>query len=569
MIEISKGAFTITHFDSLLANGTLRRGTNLLTNSKFESGDFTGWATHTNWSVVNAASVTPNGADRYAIQAGSASKGQMATLESERVAVSGAGNYIASLFFAAPSGAPRRANHLKIHVRWYNASSGGTLLRSDTLWASPVRQRQTGLQRAQLRLTAPGGATYASFYVRNRYGSDTTGAGYGVVVDNARIAGVVTITRLSALDLWEHENAQIYFRNLKFSWNDQYGCKEMSFRVYAPTEYLWHLMQTALGDHVETHFENERLFGGMLWSLKGRIGKRAMSLSLDALANVVTVPYRDTVFVGMDAESVEQYGRKDMRSDKSFSTLADARSYAGYLLNAYAFPLPGAEDAASDEENYLDVTVYGIFANLQWVKNLAPIFQGYVDSSEAIATLPATVYGGRSILDRVANETPNDFISSDYALVQEVGRSVLPFENAEDRTAQELILDLFGRGGSHGRRIVGGVNADRKFFMWERPTTLAYYRELDADGKFSYWDAGGNQVSRPLVQCGVFATDGHPVPSFNVVPGSDAARDPVNRYITEIEYDHERNAVRAQFLGQRKFGLDLAKAIRRANASEG
>jgi hypothetical protein len=565
MIEISKDAFTITHFDSLIANGTLRRGTNLLTNPKFEAGSLTGW-TNSNWTAISATSVEPNASGNYAAQAASAAKGDLSTLDSDRVAVSGAGDYIASLFFAAPNGSPRRANHLKVTVKWYDAPTGGTLLRTDTLWASPLKARPNGMRHVQMRLTAPGGATHAALFIKNRYGSETGGAGYGAVVDNALLAGVLTISQLSALDMWLYEDKQVYFRNLKYSWNDQYGCKQLTFRVYAPTEYLAHMLDTALGDHVETHFENERVFSGMLWTMAGRVGKRALSISLDALANVITVPYRDTAFVGMNAESVLQYGRKDMRSDKTFSTLADARSYADYLLNAHAFPIAGGDDTENSERDYLDITVNGLFATLQWVNDLPPIFEGYVDSSEAIATLEATVYGGRSILDRVRQETANDFLSGDYALCSEVGRDVLPFDTTEGRSVQDLILDLFGRGGTRGRRIVGGVNADRKFFMRVRPTTVSYYRETDGDNKFSYWDAGGNEVPRPLVKCGEFVTEGHAVPSFAIVLGSDAARDAANRYITEIEYDHERNAVRAQFLGQRRFGLDLAKVIRRSGS---
>jgi len=549
--------------------------THLTLNTNYGGASYTitpvAW-NQTSWQIISATSVNPNASGNWAAQAASTFKGQGSILKSVRVAVSGAGDYLASIFFSSPDGAPKRANHLSVTVQWWNVASGGLFLREDTVWASPVKPNQRGMHHAQLRLSAPVGATYASFVIGNIYGSAT--AGYGVIVDKAFLSGFLTISRLSALDIWQSEGGAIRFRNLKYSWNDQYGCKQLEFRIYGPTEYLWSLMQTALGDHVETHYEGERVFAGMLWTMKGRVGKRDMSISLDSLANFVKVPYggtgtgssTNTFYAAADAESMLQYGRKDLYSDKSFDTEADARSFAAYLLEGHAFPIPTAEEPFGDAPDYLDILVNGYFATTQWLTDVPPLYVGSHDTSEVAATMARTVYGGRSLLDRAREETPNDFISGDYSLVKGLSQPILPLTATARLTSQDILLGLLLLGSGSRQRVIAGVNADRLFYMKKRPTALRYYRERDADGRMSYWDSDGNEVPRPLVKCGEFVTEGHPTPNFFVTPNSDAARDPANRYIVEAQYDHEANEVHLQFVGARRFDVDLGRALRATRA---
>jgi len=560
-----KNAFTIVHADSLIANGTVGSGTNLVPNPGFELGSFGSWATSTNWTNVSATSVTPNGIGVYAAQAGSASKGQTSTLESNRFAVSGSNDYICSIAFASPSDAPKRANNLKVLVRWWSAASGGSSLRDDTLWSGPVKNKKGGLRYAQKRLTAHASANYASFYVQNKYGSATTGAGLGVIVDEPFIAGAVTVPAvLSALDIWEYlSDKSISFENLKYSWDYQMGCKRMTFRLNAPGEYLWELLQNALGHHVETHYECTRVFGGMLWSMNGRVGGRDLGVTLDSLANFVKVPRGSTYELETHAESMARYGRKDLIANASFNTARDARANAQLILAESAFPIPTSVVVNGQGDDFLDMEVMGYGATLQWLTDLPPSFTGLYDTSQVLASFPASTYGRRSLLGRVREDTPNDFLQDDYANVDTSGITIGPLESTARRTSQELYLDLVGRGTSNKRGIVAGFDAERKFFMHERPTALGYTRTRGADGKFDYTDPTGTLIPRPLVRCGVWVSEGAPVPSYMVIKGSDAARDPANKFITEVEYDHETDDVAVTFLGARRVGLDFAKAVRR------
>lgn len=560
-----KNAFTLMHADSLIASGTVGSGTNLVPNPGFELGLFASWATSTNWTNVSATSVTPNGIGVYAAQAGGASKGQTATLESNRFAVSGSNDYICSIAFASPFDAPKRANNLKVLVRWWSAASGGSSLRDDTLWSGPVKNKKGGLRYAQKRLTAHASANYASFYIQNKYGSPTTGAGYGVVADEPFVAGAVTVpTALSALDIWEYmSNKPIGFENLKYSWDYRTGCKRMTFRLNAPGEYLWQLLQTALGHHVETHYEGVRVFGGMLWSMYGRVGGRDLGVSLDSLANFIKVPRGASFEVEVNAESIARYGRKDRIVEASFNTARDARAAALLDLAESAFPIPTAAMVNGQGDDFLEIEVMGYGATLQWVTDLPPVYVGTYDTSQILATFTSGVLGRRSLLGRFREDTPNDFIQDDYSNVDMTGITLGPLESTARRTSLDIYLDLVGRGTSNKRGIVAGFDAERKFFMHERPTALGYTRTRGADGKFDYTDPTGTLIPRPLVRCGVWVSEGAPIPSYMIIKGSDAARDPANKFITEVEYDHETDDVAVTFLGARRVGLDFAKAVRR------
>lgn len=564
MISIPKEAFSISHFDSLLSSGTLRAGANLVRNPGFETGSASSW-TNTNWTVVAADSVTPNGRDNYIAQAASASKGQVSTLESTRDPVTALGTYLVACGLVSPTGSPKRANNLQVSIKWWNASSGGTLLREDYLWSAPVKARKGNLRAPQMVLTAPVGATYFSMVIRNVYGSATTGAGLGVLVDNAFLAGQLTIAQLSPLEIWTYGATPIRFSQLKFSWDERMGCKAMKFRLHGPAEYLWFILHTALGHWLETAYEGDRCFGGMLWTMKGNIGGRSMGVSLDSLYNYIAVPVGDNYYFAGDAASALQYGRKDLVAEQSFDSASDAEAYAAQLLEEMAFPLPVKGDEDGDVQDYLDIEVMGLSATLQWVKGVFPLWAGQVDTAEAIATLARTAYGRRSLFDRIREETPNDFIAPDYALVEEAGITHKPVPKTGMPSAQEIYTRLLERGTSNKRRIVSGVGPDRRFFMRERSGGVTYHRRRDVDGKLAYFDTAGNEVPRALVRPGAFVSEGYAVPSYVIVPGSDAARDPANRYLTTTEYDHESDNLRVEFLGKRRFEAELAKATLQAN----
>lgn len=565
MLAVSKEALTLTRFDALLARGTVSAGINLIANPGFEL-DFATWVTSTHWAIVDSTTVTPNGFDANAAQADATIAGRTATLQSSRFEVSGLAEYYVGFAYAAPNKAPKNANNLTVKILWYDAPSGGTLLRTDIIFASPLKAKGEGMRYKTARVISPSGAMSGVFLAINKYGSSNTGARKGTLLDNVMVAGVITTPTLSGIDQYEYRGSSIYFRNLKFSWHWQAGCKRMAFRLYGPAEYLSFLLSTALGGHLEAHCTGERVFGGMLWSMFGQIGGRSVGVTLDSLSNYIKVPYASTYAIVSDAESILRYGRKDKVADKSFEVFGTAAKHGNLLLSESAFPRATAQDnagAGSASADYLDIEAMGYFATLGWVTGLAPVFLGEYDTSQIIATMPATIYANKSILGSIAQDTVNDFISSDYALVESTGITAPEFQDAGAMTSQDMLLELVSLGTDTKRGIVCGVGADRRFYMRQRPTTRAYTRRADSDGKFSFYDSADNEVPRPLVRAGEFVTDGALTPSYEIVKGSDAAKDPANRFIVETEYDHENNDVRIELLGKRRIGLDLSKTLRR------
>lgn len=570
---VSKGDFTLSRFDSLLSSLTRKASANLLVNGNFGNG-FTGWATHTNWLIISATSLQPNGIGGSMLQASDAAKGTQSTLETDRIAISANVKYTFSILFASPDTARKRANNLFIRVRWYDAPSGGSVVRADILHNSNVKARSGGFRQLNKRLTAPAGATHVALQFINTYGNSNNGVNKGVLLDDLFIAGTVETPTLAPLDVWQYAGGSpFYFRSLKFGYHCQRGCKALTLRVYGSAEYIWHLLNTALGQHIELAYASGRIWAGMVYSLNGRVGNRSFAASLDSMANYVKIPFgkggSETYHAVGHPDSIQRYGRKDLIADKTFTLKADADAHAAFLLNEFALPKPTSADVSQDEpgRNFIDLEVMGYFTILGWVTGLQPIFTGKVDSSAAAATLASAATGGRSILDRLRTDTPNDFISADYSNVDTTGILVDPYEGDERVTSLEMLQEIFERGTlntttDQSRGIVAGVDADRKFFMHKRPKTLLYSRRIDTDGKYSYYDIGGNEVPRPLIQVGNFYTESAPFPNMEVIRGSDAANDFANRFILEMSYSHEENAVQVTAAGWRKFSLDLAQTMR-------
>ncbi len=557
MISVQKDAFSIVHFESLLAQATQKAGVNLLPNRGFELGAFTNW-TNTNWSIVGSESVTPNGKGLYAAQAASASSGQISTLTSNRVAVSGGQSYQCSIDFGSPASGKKK-NNLRVRVLWYDAPSGGNLLRADILIQTPVRPSDNLRQRIRT-FTAPLAATHVAFEIKNTCAVKVAGAGKGLIVDSPFVAGEVTVVDRTPLATWQYGQ----FLGLKYSKHWQQGYKRATFRLRGSGEYLYHFLTTALGQWVEIFYQGAPLFEGKIWTLTGRVGKRDYDVSLDTLANFVRVPYGDDgeEVIETNPESIERYGRKDLRSDKSFKTRGSAEKHGKYLLQQFADPLLASAPNPQSGVDYIDVELMGLFATTGWVTGLPPVFKGEKDTAEIMATLPKTNAGGKSVLDRLRQDTPNAFISGDYSLVENTGLVLEPLEGSETSSAQETLIDLIERGSGNKRALVCGVTAGRKFFVRERPTTLGYVmRRSQVDDEYDFFDAGGAEIPRALVEPGQLATFDAPIPNFDPIP-ADFGKSRDARMLTEIEYDAETNVVTATMLGNRRFDISLAKNLR-------
>lgn len=557
-MSTAKDQISIVRFEPLLETTTASAGANLGVNAGFEQNDFSGWNAVTNFTIVDATVSDPEGIGDYAARANSGTKGVVSSIETDRVAVSAGADYFFSLQYGAPTAAKKK-NNIVVQARFWSAATGGSLIQTRTLKRSPVRPSR-GLRYLQKTVVAPAGATHASLYVRNKYAGAGV-AGRGMILDSVKIAARVDTPVATPLETWQHADTprpgRVTYRDLVFEKNWQQGFKLAKFKIFGSAEYLWHLLNSGLGNWIEVYGQTSpvALFEGTLWTLKGRIGEVSYEASLDTLGNFVRVPYGDEAkpdtYTAQDTESILKFGRKDIVVSELALSEKDARDTASYLLAQFANPIPAAVPAASGERDVLDIEVMGLFGTLQWITGLAPVYVGELDvTTIAIA-----------LLNRLRFETPNAFLSGEYTDMDLTGRLLPPLEQRDKEDAQATMQYLIGRGAATNRALVAGVGPERRFFLRERPRTLAYFAERGTDGELDFYDAGGAPLERALVEPGQFMILSAPAPQYSVTRPADIAKDISAKLITNTAYDHEKNSMRIETLGHKRFDVGLARAL--------
>lgn len=131
-------------------------GSEMVVNPGFES-DLTGWAQQYAGTIAVVTSVFHSGAKSLCYTHNSVAK---EIYSSSRIAVSSGTNYLVTAWLYQEYGYIKAVGE----VRWYNASTSGTLLRTDTFLA---QQAATGSwKQFEMAFTAPAGATHAEAVIR-------------------------------------------------------------------------------------------------------------------------------------------------------------------------------------------------------------------------------------------------------------------------------------------------------------------------------------------------------------------------------------------------------------------
>lgn len=561
-MQSSRDKISIVRFEPLLETTTAVSGANLCGGGNFEGGSLVPWDVATNWSIIDATTSEPTAGGGYAAQAASGSTGVVSTLRSLRVVVVPHVDYFVSFLFGAPKAASKK-NNLKALVEfWVDNSVGSALVQARTIQQAPVRA-SAKMHYRQVTLTVPAGATRASIKFINTYGG-AGAAGAGVVIDNVKIAARIDTPVGTPLETWQHGplatgGDRPRFHDLVVEQNWHQGYKTAKFNLYGTPEYLWQLLQTGLGDWVEIYGTDARkpLFEGTLWAMRGRIRNADYEISLDTLGNFARVPYtvgtRTQYHSAQDADSILKYGRKDIVVSDTADSEQDARDTANYLIAQNAFPIPASvAGGGAAGNNVLGIELVSLWGTLGWVSDLAPVWRGAVDTATLVQLQ----------LDRIINETPNSFLSRDYTQISLTGRTLSP-PSAADTAVDALttIQGLIERGDSSQRSLVAGVGPRRTFFMHRRATALAYFAQRGADGELDFFDAAGAPVDRQRIEPGNFVIFSAPVPQYSTVRAGDIARDPSAKLITNVSYDHEKDAMHIEVLGHLRFDVGLARSV--------
>lgn len=531
--------YRIDHYDSIAKNTYKLSGADLLTNGDIEAGSLTGFATTTNWTATASASCDPEGIGGYAVVA---TANADSILETNKITVTANASYVLSFWFGA-SGTPRVRlwpNNLTVFIKFY--TSGNVFVSQYQLSSNRIKGGDQLNERIK-RFTVPASAAKVAirFFNHHRGGApDTPGA---TVIDNIRLVAAdqaVTLPLIESLHEGSTDGEQS-FSNLKYKNSYRSGFNESTFVVKGSPEYLWAWMRNALGHHIEVYRDAECVFEGLVWEMDGNIAGYNYSYSYDQLFNRITVKYGDksNTYRIVDRTSIERHGSKQMISDQSEDNLSAAKAKAKSLLVLHSQPLPRIDTADSEEINQITVTCQGYMSTLAWTY-LAPRFVGKHDIAEIIADVDIAY--GASCLIRVRDDSVNDFISTDYSLVENTGTTSGLLKDVKGKTTMDIINDLLDMGDDDGRVIVCGLTKGRIFYLKSRPNEITYNVVPTEDGNLQFTDLAGAIVPRGLVKSGVFVAFGEPIPSMQSF--ADVIQQPTAVFVKEVEYDADTDTVR-------------------------
>ena len=562
MIQLD--AFRINRHESVLTTGTLRAGTNLLTNPSFETGAFgAGWATTTDSAVVGA-SLVESADGNYVAQLGALGAPEAPRLESARVAVTAGTKYMFAFRYGMNlAGGTTGDRYLTAKIRWWTASSGGSELSNNVAYQQIVASAADIMRYAIITIKAPASATYAS--VRFEVNFDSTAGGPMVCVDDVLFAAMVTVTRpnlIESLAHWQTRGPR-GFSQLLYATNARTGFGEQTFRVHGDPAYLWDWLVNAPGQHIEPYFENVRVGEGFVHTVRGRINGVPWSTSYDTLYNDIVLDFfnnqRERT---QNADSIRRYGRKQLlEQNENILGREQARGRVRLLNKRYGTPKPiSADDVSADGGNYVDVTVSPYWDTLQYIETVTVWFAYGADTSVLIATGDVPT-DNRSVLETVRDLYGNLWISNDYGRVATTG-NIVRFEGGGEQkrtgNAQDILLDLINLGDSNNRFLVSGVWENRQFVLQARPTTAGYFTET-VDGAIVYRAASGARVPNPLVRAGQYRKQVRPVPSQTAY--ADIDNDPAALFLWNVQYDTENDTVTVTPPDADTLAAGLARAV--------
>ena len=552
--------FTINRYGSIMENTYRLSQTNLITNGNFESGSLTGYATTTNWTLTSAPTSTPNGVGQYCVVA---TENATSTLETNKVTVTASGSYLLEFVYGA-DGTPVVSlwpNNLTTYIRFFDSSN--VFVSQIQINNNRIHGSNTNLHNVSKRFTVPFGATKLSVKFVNRHGGVGVLPG-ATVLDSIRVYQTSTTSQLPFLETHRPvgENVSGGFSDLRYTHSYRSGYKEAYFSIEGKSSYLWSLLRTALGQHIEVYYESQCVFEGIIWQMDGDIAGYGYNVSYDQLFNYIVVGYGDKgkKYTLRDTESISRYGMKTLMDDTVVDNLSAAKARAKSLMALHSSPLPRIDSSIESEtQDKINITCMGYLATLDWTY-VPPRYLGAErDIAEAVATLSPSE--GLSVINAVSYRTPNDFISNDYGLVESVGT----YAPVPDRTAQKTSLnfmnDYMDLGDSDGKVIVSGVTKGRKLYMRSRPSDVGMYAIPSLDGKMDFFDSAGQEIPRPLVQSGIFVMYGMPIPTLKSY--SDIILNPSAVFIKEIEYNVGENNVRITTPNSDPLDVSLARLFRR------
>lgn len=303
--------------------------------------------------------------------------------------------------------------------------------------------------------------------------------------------------------------------------------------------------------------EAQIVWEGYLRQVELTIGQERRTLSLDDMANRVTVRY--TTVLGTpgssgsasDTASQALYGVKDAVLSLNQSTAADAALLRTAALAEMKNPrMDSATAAATGElgEVRLDLTFEGWYGTLGWV---------VTSRSSTTNTDVATQIGALIATSGVGIGVTNAFLSTSTANIASTGNSATEKIEA-DTTYRQKIEALLSLANSSNQRLAWGVYEDRKLTVkqWAgaTPETVTYFRSLGDDqiynasgGVYQPWDVRPDAMYQTIEL----------VPTGPLSTAQDAA---ARHYVERVTFQVDENGWRVELEPTADTSLDALLA---------
>jgi hypothetical protein len=223
--------------------------------------------------------------------------------------------------------------------------------------------------------------------------------------------------------------------------------------------------------------DGEIIWEGYLARIDAQFGQETRSVSLDQMANRVTVRY--TTVLGTqastgplsDSTSIARYGTKDTVLSLPETTLTAAQNFRAAELARRKDPrMTPSTEIRSGEAGVVQVTL--VFAG--WYDTLGWLLTSNTATSSAMTTTQV----GNLLATAAAT---NPFIATTTADIEASNISDTQYI-APDTTIRDAIERLLRQGQSSGQRLAWGVYENRRFRVktWAgaNPTTITYRRQL-------------------------------------------------------------------------------------------
>jgi len=279
------------------------------------------------------------------------------------------------------------------------------------------------------------------------------------------------------------QDVQLKVNNLE--WNAIGGPVIANLSAAGMSQDIWEFLEY-LRRPVEIQNERgEAIWWGYVAEARIRVDAIEIGVSLDSMCNSVAVVYslvevgmqtsgiRKTTAWGTDADSIAEYGQKDLISSQNDLSDAAATGRRDAILAALKWPQSVAGQFASSKigansdrqaNGEVSLVCRGWFDTLRWRMASVSGTTSVVTTTQ-IANL-ITTYG--AFLTGTEIEAASGISSNEY--------------RDGDTSVQDEILGLLASGGASGRRLLCAVDINRRLRVWEEPANTTVNYLLNSQG---------------------------------------------------------------------------------------